>query len=85
MKNNILLVEPDYRSKFPPLGLMKLSTYHRDNGDVVTFVRGLNDEVAGRHWKRIYISSLFTWELPRTVKTIKYYSNFVNDPSKDIN
>ena len=27
---NILLVEPDYRSKFPPLDLMRLSSDHRE-------------------------------------------------------
>jgi hypothetical protein len=80
---NILLVEPDYRSKFPPLGLMKLSTYHKENGDNVTFVRGKNPDLRSVSWHRIYISSLFTWELPRTLKTIKYYRSAVNN-LKDI-
>lgn len=75
---NILLVEPDYRSKFPPLGLLKISTYHKRRGDSVTFVRGRNEAFRSLHWHRIYVSSLFTWELPRTVKTIRYYKDSVS-------
>ena len=71
---NILLAEPDYRSKFPPLGLLKIASYHKKRGDAVTFVRGLDESLCTLHWHRIYVASLFTWELPRTVKTIKYYS-----------
>lgn len=76
----ILLVEPAYRSKFPPLGLMRLSTYHKEKGDFVVFVRGLSNEKKDMLWDRIYVSSLFTWELPRTVKVLKYYSNSVSSP-----
>jgi hypothetical protein len=79
--NNILLVEPNYRSKFPPLGLMRLSTYHRSLGDRIRFVRGKDDWSRARHWDRIYVASLFTWELPRTAKTIKFYVPCVKDPS----
>ena len=71
--SNILLVEPDYRSKFPPLGLLRLATYHKQRGDRVTFTRGLNETLRGLAWHRIYVSSLFTYELPRTVRTVKYY------------
>lgn len=81
---NILLVEPDYRSKFPPLGLMRLSAYHKERGDTVRFVRGNVPEQRCIPWHRIYISSLFTYELPRTVKTIKYYSPTVDNPANDI-
>ena len=81
--SNILLVEPDYRAKFPPLGLMRISTYHKGRGDCVTFVRGRDPEKREMHWHRIYISSLFTWELPRTVRTIRYYAGSVNS-SEDI-
>jgi len=80
---NILLVEPDYRSKFPPLGLMRLSTYHRGRGDYVAFRRGENEWARVRRWDRIYIASLFTWELPRTANTIDFYRSSVDDP-KDI-
>ena len=36
-----LLVEPDYYARYPPLGLLKIATYHRLLGDEVYFVRGL--------------------------------------------
>ncbi len=37
---SILLVEPNYRNKYPPLGLMKLATYHKQLGDSVAFFKG---------------------------------------------
>jgi hypothetical protein len=80
---NILLVEPDYRSKFPPLGLLRISSYHKDRGDSITFVRGLNPALKALSWHKIYISSLFTFELPRTIQTIKFYRPAV-DRDEDI-
>ncbi len=76
--SNVLLVEPNYRSKFPPLGLLRLAAYHKAKGDRVTFTRGTVEELRALPWHRIYISSLFTYELPRTVKTIKYYRSAVD-------
>lgn len=40
MARKILLVEPNYKNKYPPLGLMKLSTYFRNRGDDVRFYKG---------------------------------------------
>ena len=37
---NILLIEPNYKNKYPPIGLMKIATYHRILGDKVTFFKG---------------------------------------------
>lgn len=76
----ILLVEPAYRSKFPPLGLMRLSTYHHRRDDHVAFVRGETDWARARRWDRIYVASLFTWELPRTADTIDFYCASVRNP-----
>jgi hypothetical protein len=40
MKRNVLLIEPNYKNKYPPIGLMKLSKYHKLLGDKVTFFKG---------------------------------------------
>lgn len=40
MKRKILLVEPDYKNKYPPMPLMKLATYFRRCGDDVRFFKG---------------------------------------------
>ena len=36
----VLLVEPDYKNKYPPIALMKIATYHRNRGDIVEFYKG---------------------------------------------
>lgn len=76
----VLLVEPSYRNKYPPLGLMKLSSYHKLRGDYVKFVKGLDSRVRAQTWDRIYISTLFTFYWKSTVDTIKYYERCVNSP-----
>ncbi len=40
MSRNILLLEPNYKNKYPPIGLMKIATYHRNMGDNVVFYKG---------------------------------------------
>jgi len=62
---------------------MRLATYHRGRGDRVTFVRGQHKWAGRRRWDRVYIASLFTWELPRTADTVDFYLASVRDP-KDI-
>lgn len=78
---NILLIEPDYKNKYPPLGLMKISTYHKQKGDKVVFCKGCSTELKKQIWDRIYISTLFTFYWNKTIKTIKFYSKSVKSPS----
>jgi hypothetical protein len=78
MSKRILLVEPDYKNKYPPLGLMKISTYHRLKGDVVHFTKGCDQNLRNQAWDRIYISTLFTFYWNKTIKTIKFYKNELN-------
>lgn len=40
MSRKILLIEPNYKNKYPPMGLMKLATYYRNRGDDVRFFKG---------------------------------------------
>lgn len=40
IKRKILLLEPNYNNKYPPMGLMKLATYFRMRGDDVRFFKG---------------------------------------------
>lgn len=69
MNRQILLVEPNYKNKYPPMGLMKLSTYYKNLGDNVTFFKGnLLDLVVNDTYemllKQLYANddSIF-WEL----------------------
>ena len=40
MNRKILLIEPNYKNKYPPMGLMKLATYFRRCEDDVRFFKG---------------------------------------------
>ena len=40
MNRKVLLIEPNYNNKYPPMGLMKLATYYRTVGDDVRFYKG---------------------------------------------
>lgn len=40
MNRKVLLIEPNYKNKYPPMGLMKLATYYRSVGDDVRFYKG---------------------------------------------
>lgn len=55
-KRKILLIEPNYKNKYPPIGLMKIATYHRSLGDDVTFFKGdLKDLVVDQLFDMILI------------------------------
>jgi hypothetical protein len=77
---DILLIEPNYANKYPPLGLMKISTFHKRLGDCVVFAKGkLPDELAGKRWDRVYVTTLFTFEWEETRKSIEYSLAVVKD------
>ena len=70
--HNILLIEPGYRNKYPPLGLMKLASYHDDRGDSVRFVKGEDTSVLFDVWDRVYVTTLFSFEWKKTALTIDF-------------
>jgi hypothetical protein len=79
---NILLLEPNYKNKYPPLGLMKISTYHKNKNDNVNFFKGkLPKESEVKSWDRVYITTLFTYEWEEIIDTIEYAKKLLK--SKD--
>lgn len=75
----ILLVEPNYKNKYPPIGLMKISTYHKNRGDEVIFYKGLLSPNELKQINRVYITSLFTFYFDKTVKTVEYYQKYFDN------
>ena len=72
MKRKILLVEPKYKNKYPPIGLMKIATYHRMLGDNVVFFKGdLKDFVVETIYNKVLmklkeIENGVVWEKRKT-------------------
>lgn len=70
---NILLIEPNYKNKYPPIGLMKIATYHRILGDKVTFFKGdLKEFVADLLTKKC-IEKLYNID-----ETINWNAHYIN-------
>lgn len=68
----VLLIEPNYSNKYPPIGLMKLSTYYKNLGGwEVTFYKGdlkmfVIERIADRCIEEFnYIDSTIDWFLKR--------------------
>ena len=69
----ILLVEPNYKNKYPPIGLMKISTYYQKKGDYVEFHKGLMPETEAKLFDKVLITTLFTFDFSMCIQTIQYY------------
>jgi hypothetical protein len=70
---HILLVEPAYYTRYPPLGLLKLASYHRLEGDTVELVRGCL--TPSRKPDRVYVTSLFTWGWKEVWQAVWFHKN----------
>src|SRR3984893_17781533 len=77
---NILLIEPGYKNKYPPLGLMKIAQYHGPRGkrDRVRFIKGEDRSVLSQAWDRIYVTTLFSFEYPKIAQTIDFALEVAN-------
>lgn len=64
-------MEPSYKNSYPPMGLMKIASYHNAKKDIVYFTKGM--EEIEQQYDRIYITTLFTFYFDLTIKTINYY------------
>lgn len=81
---DILLIEPGYTNKYPPIGLMKIAYFHRYiHNDYVRFAKGkLPEEFRNKKWDRVYVTTLFTFEWPKTKAALEYALTLVDTPSK---
>ena len=77
---NILLIEPAYKNKYPPLGLMKIAQYHGPHGtrDNVRFIKGEDRSVFGTAWDRIYVTTLFSFEYAKISESIDFALKVAN-------
>ena len=84
----ILLIEPGYQNKYPPLGLMKIAAYHKNIGDEVVFAKGINlkhkPSLFNPGWDRIYITTLFSFEFSTIEKTIDFAIDCVQKDTRKI-
>ena len=77
----IILNEPEYKNKVPPLGLMKIAAYHRKKGDFVKFYKGEAPYTEIRTMDKLYITTLFTFHYDITLKCIRHYLKYFNRES----
>lgn len=70
---HILLVEPAYYTRYPPLGLLKLASYHRAKGDSIELIRGCS--FPSTKPEKIYVTSLFTWGWKEVWEAVTYYKS----------
>ncbi len=74
----ILLVEPDYKNKYPPIGLMKIASYHRRKEDYVELYKGKAPYTRILKFDRVYLTTLFTFYYDITIDTIQHYLNYIH-------
>src|SRR6266542_2013650 len=83
---NILLIEPGYKNKYPPLGLMKIAQYHGPRGkrDRVRFIKGEDASVLSEAWDRIYVTTLFSFEFARITQSVDFALKVANGQADKI-
>ena len=82
--SNILLIEPSYPNKYPPLGLMKLAAHHgpQGAGDNVRFTKGPDHRLLHQEWHRVYVTTLFSFEWDRTAAAIDFALQAAHQPQR---
>lgn len=72
---HFLLVEPVAKTPYPPLGLMKISTYIKRRRKPCKVFATIGTKVPKTlsYPHEIYITTLFTWDLDKVVKCVRFY------------
>lgn len=72
-----ILVEPIKKTPYPPLGLMKISTYLKKRRQPcrVFPTIGKNIPRGVSHPQDIYITTLFTWDVDKVIECVQFYAD----------
>ena len=70
----VLLIQPNYETKFAPLGLMRISSLHKSKGDEVMYVKGMKK--LKYQPDKIYLTTLFTYAVEGGLRYIVTNSEF---------
>jgi hypothetical protein len=74
---NILLIDADSKKGFPNLALMKISAWHKQQGDNVDLIKGINDTAPLNHYDKTYISCIFFQNKERVLDYASQFDNVV--------
>jgi hypothetical protein len=77
LSKHIVLVEPDYYSPYPPIGLLKLSSYEKNIGNTTELVR--KGQFPRKKPDKIYVTSLFTWAWRPVWEAVRKYKSWYPD------
>jgi hypothetical protein len=70
---HVALVEPSYYTRYPPLGLLKLSAFHKKRGDTVELLKGTREPV--KQPDQVYVTSLFTYAWKPVHESVKFFKS----------
>lgn len=77
LKAHIVLVEPEYYTRYPPIGLLKISSYEKSKGNTTELVR--KSAFPKKKPDKIYVTSLFTWAWKPVWNTVRVYKAWFPD------
>lgn len=83
---DILLIEPAYKNKYPPIGLMKIAYFHRYiMHDYVRFAKGrLPEGLENKKWDKELLSQFTEWanEMSRQIRHRSYERSLTQSDKK---
>ena len=84
MNRRVLLLEPPYKNKYPPMGLMKLATYFKNCGDNVRFFKGSLKDLALDLFSDEFISQIDSKNFAEYINSFRQYiktgkTSFIKD------
>jgi hypothetical protein len=83
LRHSVLLVKPAYYSRYPPIALMKFSSFFKKKCWKVAYVDGLTSH-ASFYPQHIYVTSLYTYEWRSVHDACLHYKKMFPRSSIDV-